>query len=107
MLPWARVRDDARVLYEDDAKLEKESVVCCRFRICFSGPRLSCWTTYFLLNNTLENNGCWTSTKECLEDYANGSSSFMRGTQALAGRRLNLGAWLGYQEILSEVQVSC
>jgi len=60
---------------------------------------------YLLLNNTLNDNGKWVSTKQGLEMEVMGWSSFMNTTQALAGCRLNLDAWHGHQELLTAAQM--
>ena len=58
-----------------------------------------------LLNNSLQDNGKWVSTKQGLEMEVMGWSSFMKTSQALAGCRLNLDAWHGYQEVLTAAKM--
>jgi lysophospholipase L1-like esterase len=56
---------------------------------------------YLAKTNTLEKNGEWIPTKTTLTAYhLMGSGEYLRGTQALARNRLNLGAWHGLQEVL-------
>jgi lysophospholipase L1-like esterase len=49
---------------------------------------------------TLAGSGHWVSTKATLARPVMGAQSFLRGRQAVERRRLNLGAWFGYQEVL-------
>jgi hypothetical protein len=60
---------------------------------------------YLTERNTLFANGRWSSTKIELEKGLNGSYGFIHERQALAGGRLNLAAWFGYQEVLWRQQV--
>ncbi len=55
---------------------------------------------YLLVHNTLTENGKWVSTKTTLEKGVMGAYAYIQGLQALAGNRLNLGAWHGYQELI-------
>ena len=55
---------------------------------------------YLLLNNTLDNNGQWESTKQKLELFVMGAVSYTREPQAVSGFDMNLGAWHGFQEML-------
>lgn len=49
---------------------------------------------------TLAGSGHWVSTKATLARPVMGAQSFLRGRQAVERKRLNLGAWFGYQEVL-------
>ncbi len=53
------------------------------------------------LANTLAVNGRWVATKNEVAKELMGAESFYRGRQTLAGGLLNLGAWHGYQEVVS------
>lgn len=50
--------------------------------------------------NTLKNNGRWDTTKLLIAPGFMGAQNFHERTQALSGRRLNLGAWHGFQEVV-------
>jgi lysophospholipase L1-like esterase len=52
------------------------------------------------LQNTLYQNGRWNCTKPQLRRGVNGAVSFLTTRTALSGNHLNLGAWLGFQEVL-------
>ncbi|MBT3249529.1 MAG: SGNH/GDSL hydrolase family protein [Candidatus Pacebacteria bacterium] len=54
-----------------------------------------------LTTNTLLNNGNWDSEKTKLEMGVMGAWNFFSQAQALAGNHLNLGAWHGFQEVIS------
>jgi lysophospholipase L1-like esterase len=61
---------------------------------------------------SLERDGHWVSTKATLERGVIGAQEFLRGRQATAGQRLNLGAWHGYQEVvyrepIDPVEIAC
>ena len=49
--------------------------------------------------NTLDNQGRWLSMKTVLENGVNAAFAFVDGQQGLAGGRLNLSAWHGFQEV--------
>lgn len=55
-----------------------------------------------LFNNTLKNNGQWQVGKLSLQKGVMGAENFFTETQALNGLRLNLGAWHGFQEVMTE-----
>jgi lysophospholipase L1-like esterase len=59
--------------------------------------------SYFTLltKNSIQNNGNWEATKTTLKMYVLGSDAFFNGRQALSHNRLNLGAWHGFQEVIS------
>ncbi len=50
--------------------------------------------------NSLAGSGAWVSTKATLERGVIGAEQFLRAGQAVAGQRLQLGAWHGYQEVI-------
>lgn len=50
--------------------------------------------------NTLHNNGAWLSSKLGLEKGVIGAAAYVLTRPALAMNVLNLGAWLGHQEVL-------
>jgi len=54
------------------------------------------------LNNSLARNSQWTSTKIGLEKSVNGAYEYFYWLQALAHEKLNLGAWYGYQELITK-----
>jgi lysophospholipase L1-like esterase len=54
-----------------------------------------------LTRNSIRNNGNWEVTKTDLHLYVLGSEAFYKGRQALSQSRLNLGAWHGFQEVIS------
>ena len=54
------------------------------------------------MTNTLENNGRWYSQKADLEMGVMGAQDFMVTQRGLAGGRMDLGAWHGYQEVFVE-----
>ena len=60
---------------------------------------------YLTDHNTLLANGRWSSTKVELEKGLNGSYSFIHELQSLAGGRLNVAAWHGFQEVLWKEEV--
>ncbi|MFA5894630.1 MAG: SGNH/GDSL hydrolase family protein [Candidatus Shapirobacteria bacterium] len=60
------------------------------------------WRIYGQLNNNLAKNSQWTSTKIGLEKSVNGAYEYFYWLQALAYDKLNLGAWYGYQELISQ-----
>lgn len=55
---------------------------------------------YAQRHNTLRENGRWTSAKAALGKGVMGAAAYMTTRVALAERRLDLGAWWGFQEIL-------
>jgi hypothetical protein len=55
---------------------------------------------YAQRHNTLRENGRWTSAKAALGRGVMGAAAYMTTRVALAERRLDLGAWWGFQEIL-------
>ncbi len=55
--------------------------------------------------NSLEKNGRWTSTKSHVE-YLNGAAHYFSGSQSLNRYRLDLGAWNGFQEVVSKDAIS-
>jgi hypothetical protein len=57
---------------------------------------------YLLSKNTLLNNGQWDSGKLNLDLHVIGAENFYTETQPLNNERLNLGAWLGYQEVYTK-----
>ncbi|MDX1502223.1 MAG: SGNH/GDSL hydrolase family protein [Thermoanaerobaculia bacterium] len=61
--------------------------------------------TYLSARNTLFNNGNWVATKTTLEEGVMGAHSYVFTPQALAGGRLQLAAWHGYQEVLLREEV--
>jgi lysophospholipase L1-like esterase len=54
---------------------------------------------YKLLENTLEMHPQWQSAKLNLEMRLMGAMAFVRSRQPLAGNKLNLGAFFGFQEV--------
>lgn len=62
--------------------------------------------TYLATQNTLQNNGHWTVSKEALKLKPPGWNEISVTTQALARNRLNLGVWHGFQEIIHYKKVS-
>ena len=52
------------------------------------------------INNTLINNGKWTSSKSTLGKAVYGANEFISSYQALAHNQLDLGSWYGYQEVI-------
>ncbi len=60
---------------------------------------LALWQGYTLASNRLQG-GAWIVTKTTLERGLSGAQNFLNGRQSVAGQRLNLGAWYGYQEII-------
>jgi hypothetical protein len=56
--------------------------------------------TIALHRNVLNAHPQWSSTKTRLEKGVMGALAFVSLQQGLAGNRLNLGAWFGYQEVL-------
>lgn len=56
--------------------------------------------SYLTANNTLLANGRWVSSKSQLERGLLGAYAYLTGPQALAGGRLNLDAWHGFNEVL-------
>ena len=61
--------------------------------------------SYFAQHNTLAANGNWVSTKTTLARGLNGSYSFVTGLQALAGEKLDLSAWHGFQEVIHRREI--
>lgn len=59
------------------------------------------WTIYGQLNNTLLHNNNWVSSKLGLSMYVFGRDEFMDQRPTLSENHLNLGAWHGYQELLT------
>jgi lysophospholipase L1-like esterase len=57
--------------------------------------------TVALYENSLALHPAWVSTKTTLGRGVMGAVAFATGQQALARNRLNLGAWFGFQEVLS------
>ncbi len=66
-----------------------------------AGASLLAGHTYALYHNALRGHPEWTSTKITLEKGVVGAQEFAYNTQPLAGNRLNLGAWWGFQEVVS------
>jgi len=60
------------------------------------------WLIYAPLKNTLNRNGRWLSSKIALGKYVCGSEDFFCGRPALAFNHLNLGAWHGFQELITK-----
>ena len=58
------------------------------------------WITYALINNTLNKNGNWDVTKTQLAIMGGGDFEFLNSHPTLAFNRLNLSAWLGFQEVI-------
>jgi lysophospholipase L1-like esterase len=56
--------------------------------------------------NTLHNNGAWLSSKVELEKGVIGAVAYVLTRPALAMNVLNLGAWLGHQEVLLRQRVT-
>lgn len=56
--------------------------------------------TAFFPGNTLHNNGNWVSSKVGLEKTPMGAITYLVTEHALRNRRLNLGEWHGFQELL-------
>jgi lysophospholipase L1-like esterase len=56
--------------------------------------------------NTLHNNGAWLSSKVELDKGVIGAVAYVLTRPALAMNVLNLGAWLGHQEVLFRQKVS-
>ena len=50
-------------------------------------------------HNTLLHNGAWQSIKASLYRGSNAAVTFMITRQGLSQNTLNLGAWLGFQEL--------
>jgi lysophospholipase L1-like esterase len=50
--------------------------------------------------SSLERAGQWVATKATLARGVMGADRFLRGGQSVSGRRLNLGAWHGFHEVL-------
>jgi lysophospholipase L1-like esterase len=61
--------------------------------------------TIALHRNVLNAHPQWSSTKTRLEKGVMGALAFVSLQQGLAGNRLNLGAWFGYQEVLYQEAV--
>jgi lysophospholipase L1-like esterase len=62
--------------------------------------------------SSLAHSGHWVATKSTLERGVMGAENFLHARQSVAGRRLNLGAWHAYQEViyrapLDPVEVRC
>ena len=57
--------------------------------------------TWALWENSLLVHPEWVATKPTLGRGVMGALAFASGSQAVARNRLNLGAWLGFQEVLS------
>lgn len=57
-------------------------------------------STYALYRNTLGYHPEWVSTKPTLKKAVMGALAYVSLQQALAGNRLNLGAWFGFQEVV-------
>lgn len=57
---------------------------------------------YLVSHNSLYNNGNWVATKTTLAETLMGAQSYYFNLQALAGGRLGLSAWYGFQEVVSE-----
>lgn len=57
---------------------------------------------YLLTNNTLSNNNNWNSEKLKLGMGVMGAWNFFNQTQPLNRNQLNLGAWHGFQEIITK-----
>ncbi len=55
---------------------------------------------YCVRENTLYNNGKWVNLKSYVFRDLMGDENFMRSTQALKGKRLNLSKWFGYHELI-------
>jgi lysophospholipase L1-like esterase len=64
------------------------------------------WLPYSQINNTLSNNGKWDSSKIHLEKYLIGAQEYYNQRPTLAHDELNLGAWLGYQEVITKNPVN-
>ncbi len=64
-----------------------------------AGAGLAIAGSFLVPRRTLATNGHWISTKTTLERSLMGARGFVEGPQALAGGRLDLGAWHGYQEV--------
>jgi lysophospholipase L1-like esterase len=65
-------------------------------------PAAALTEVYLLLHNGFAANGRWIASKEKCGIVPVGAKRFATGLQALAGNRLNLGAWFGFQEVLSK-----
>jgi lysophospholipase L1-like esterase len=65
---------------------------------------LSAGYVYGLSVRTLSHIGRWTSVKTTIQMWLCDADRYVRQTQALATGSLNLGAWHGYQEVLTEGQ---
>jgi lysophospholipase L1-like esterase len=50
-------------------------------------------------HNTLAANGRWVTTKSALERGVNGAGTYALTRKSLSGNHLDLGAWLGFQEV--------
>lgn len=57
--------------------------------------------TWALWENSLRRHPQWVATKPTLGRGVMGALAFASGPQAVARNRLNLGAWLGFQEVLT------
>lgn len=59
---------------------------------------------YASFHNSLKHNGQWNATKRSLARNVVGSDEFYTTPQPLSHNHLNLGAWFGFQEIISKKQ---
>lgn len=84
-------------------KLSKKNIVTIVLLLIFSFIfSLNVLVSYSTLNNTIDKNSNWISSKYDLGRPIIGGGEYIWETQALSKNRLDLSAWYGYNELLSK-----